>query len=228
MTPILTSATGVTLIGGGDADAGIAAQAVALAPTVVAADGGADRARAFGLDPVAVIGDFDSISDQTRAAIAPERLYHVAEQDSTDFEKCLSRIAAPFVIAVGFAGDRLDHTLAALTTMARLRAPPCLMLTPADVAFIAPPSLALPVAAGTRVSLFPMGAVTGTSTGLRWPIDGLGLTPWARVGTSNLATGPVTLRLSGPCLILLPRDELPRALAALTGHFTQRGDSPGA
>lgn len=215
MTPVLTAAGGVTLVGGGAVTPADWAEALPLAPVVVAADSGADAALAAGQVPAAVIGDFDSISDAACAAIPAGRLHRIDEQDSTDFEKCLTRIAAPFIVAIGFAGPRLDHTLAALTVMARVPGPPVLLLAEADVAFVAPPRLSLPLAAGTRVSLWPMGPVRGTGNGLRWPIEGIGFAPAGRVGTSNEATGPVTLALDGPMLVLLPRACLRTALGAL-------------
>lgn len=210
---ILRSDAGVTLIGGGEVLAGDVRSAVALAPVVMAADSGADTALALGLTPQAVAGDLDSISAATRAAIPPERLNEIAEQDSTDFDKCLRNIDAPFVLALGFAGPRLDHALAAMTTLIRRRSPPCFMLGADDVVFAAPPALTLDLPAGTRLSLFPFGEVRGTSAGLRWPIDGLTFTPADRVGTSNEATGPVSLGTQGPCLVILPKAHLPAALA---------------
>lgn len=216
ISPAIRHAGGVTLIGGGAVTAADLAEALALAPVLVAADGGADAALALGHCPDLAIGDFDSISDEARAALGPDRLCHIAEQDSTDFAKALSRIAADFVIAIGFSGRRLDHTLAALNVMTRHPEPPCIMLAAEDVAFLAPPVLALPLAAGTRVSLFPMGAATGDSSGLHWPIGGIGFAPGGRVGTSNEATGPVQLRIDGAMLVMLPRDCLALAVAALT------------
>lgn len=216
MTPIVTTEGGVTLIGGGAVGRGELALALSLAPTLVAADGGADAALAEGQVPVAVIGDLDSISDAARAAIPGDALHRVAEQDSTDFQKCLTRISARFVIAVGFAGRRLDHTLAALTVMARLPGrPPVLMIAAEDVVFVCPPRLTLSLAAGTRVSLWPIGRAQGTSAGLRWPIDGIDFAPDGRVGTSNEAVGTVTLTMDGSMLVLLPRDQTRAALAAL-------------
>jgi len=71
--------------------------------------------------------------------------------------------------------------------------------------FLCPPELHLPLAAGARVSLFPMGAVTGTSQGLDWPIGGIDFAPDGRVGTSNRAQGDVTLRVTAPrMLVILP------------------------
>lgn len=217
MTALVTTPGGVTLVGGGEVSARDWSEALALAPVLVAADSGADAALAAGHVPAAVIGDFDSISDAARAAIPRTRQHPIPEQDSTDFEKCLAGISARFVLAIGFAGPRLDHALAALTALARAPGPPALLLGAEDVAFLAPPHLSLPLPAGTRVSLWPMGEARGTSTGLRWPIDGLDFAPAGRVGTSNEATGPVTLTLDGPMLVLLPRPMLRLALEALTG-----------
>ena len=116
-------ARGVTVIGGGEVAAADLEAALAIAPVLVAADGGADRALELGQPPDWVIGDLDSISDRARRLIPRERVIGVAEQDSTDFGKCLERIEAPLVLAVGFAGLRLDHTLAALTLLVRHGAP---------------------------------------------------------------------------------------------------------
>lgn len=214
MTPLLTTAGGVTLVGGGLVGPGDLALALAHAPRLVAADAGADAALAAGLVPELVIGDLDSISAPARSQLAA-RLHPVAEQDSTDFEKCLQRIAASHVIAVGFAGRRLDHTLAALSVIARRPGQRILMLTEAELVFLAPPRLSLDLPPGLPLSLFPMGPVAGRSTGLVWPIEGLHLAPDARVGTSNETTGPVTLASAGPLLVMLPRDCLPEVLAAL-------------
>lgn len=215
MTPLFRSDRPVTLIGGGDVLAVDAAAAVALAPVVMAADSGADTALALGLMPDAVVGDFDSIGEAALAAITPERLHRIAEQDSTDFDKCLRNIEAPFVVALGFAAPRLDHALAVMTTLCRRRQPPCVVIGAEDVVFAAPAELSLDLPAGTRVSLMPFGPVSGRSEGLRWPLDGVALAPAQRVGTSNEATGPVRLTLDGPCLVILPKEHLPAALAAL-------------
>lgn len=216
MTPaVVMSDSGVTVIGGGEVRPVELMTALGLAPTLVAADGGADRALSLGQTPDWVIGDLDSISDSARDHIPAERIVQVSEQDSTDFTKCLTRIQAAFVLAVGFSGLRLDHTLAALTTLAACRRPLPIMLTPEDIVFRAPPRLTLPLMPGTRFSLYPMGQARGTSTGLEWPIDDIEFAPGMRVGTSNRATGLVTVRIEGPMLVLLPRNTLLSVLTAL-------------
>ena len=211
----LVSRQPVTLIGGAPLDSDDLSQALALAPVVAAADGGADTALANGLVPQAVWGDFDSISARARAGIPPENLHPVTEQDSTDFEKCLSRIDAPLVIAVGFAGARHDHFLAALSTLSRRIGPPCILIAAEDVITLCPPEIALDLRPGTRLSLFPMGPASGYAQGLKWPIDGLDFAPDARIGTSNAATGPVLLQTEGPMLLILPRAHLGTLARAL-------------
>ena len=206
----------VTLLGGGAAEASLLHEALGLAPVLIAADGGANMAVAEGLTPDLVIGDFDSVTEETLAAIPAERQLRVPEQETTDFEKCLSRIVAPFVLGVGFMGARADHTLAVWNALIRHRDRRCILIGSEDVAFAAPNQLTLPLEPGTRVSLFPMAAVSGTSRGLRWPIDGIDFAPWGRVGTSNEALGALELAFSGPgMLVILPKACLGLVIAHL-------------
>lgn len=215
MTPVLSSKSPITLIGGGSVTKDDIAAARTIAPLVVAADSGADSALFHGIRPAAVIGDFDSVSAQARHKIAGENLHQVAEQDSTDFEKCLQRLVAPLIIAIGFSGSRHDHFLAVLNTLARQIGPKTILLGGEDVIALLPAQIALDLPAGTRVSLFPMGAARGTSTGLHWPIDGVEFDSDKRIGTSNRALGPVQITMSGPCLLILPRNQLNMLAAAL-------------
>jgi thiamine pyrophosphokinase len=123
---------------------------------------------------------------------------------------------APFLICVGFGGDRADHTLAACNAIVRHSGPPAILMAERDVAFALRHEVRLALPAGTRVSLFPMAEVSARSSGLRWQVDGLSLSPAGRIGTSNAATGPVTLTPLGPgLLVILPRRWLAVAIAAL-------------
>lgn len=212
---IVQSLNPVTLLGGGEIGEDDLATALARAPFLVAADRGADLALGAGHVPEAVIGDLDSVSAGTLAALPAGRVHRVAEQDSTDFGKCLRLVSAPLMLAVGFQGARLDHALAVMAELAATPQRRCIVLGAVDLVFLCPPQLRLPLAAGTRISLFPMGPVRGRSTGLEWPLDGLDFAPAGRIGTSNRATGPVTLAVEGPVLVILPRAELDLAIAAL-------------
>ena len=212
---IVQSTAGVTLAGGAGFSLKLLGMALALAPRVVAADGGADRLLRLGVQPEAVIGDFDSITAKSKAALAG-RLYPIREQVTTDFDKALRSIAAPFVLAVGFEGARLDHSLAVLNGLVRHAHQRCLILGATDVTFLAPLQLALQLPVGSRLSLFPMGAVTGESAGLRWPVQGIRFAPDGMIGTSNQVTGPVRLRFSAArMLVILPRSAVAAALDGL-------------
>ena len=218
MAIIVRNRTFLTLLGGAPTQLKHVNQALSIAPTLVAADGGADTALQAGLTPEAVIGDMDSISPEARAQLPAESQHHIAEQDSTDFAKCLRSIEAQAILAVGFAGGRLDHQLAACTTLVNFPDKVVVLLTEEDICFLAPLRLQLDLSAGTRVSLYPMAPVQGRSTGLVYPIDGLTLSPATRVGTSNEAEGPVTLEFDDrSMLVILPLSELPVVLKELTG-----------
>ncbi len=206
----------VTLLGGGAVVPDRLMAALSLAPRLVAADGGANMAASAGLVPEYVIGDYDSVSAEALAGLPPDRQIRIADQDTTDFEKCLALLSAPLVLGLGFMGPRSDHTLAALGALVRFSAVPCILIGEEEVIFACPPHLTLDLPAGLRFSLFPLRPVTGTSTGLRWPIDGLALAPDGRVGTSNETTGPVSLCLSGRgMLALLPHAGLGAVIRAL-------------
>lgn len=215
----------VTLVGGGEIGPQDLALALEFAPLLVAADGGAAHALAAGHVPAAVIGDFDSLRHADRDRLPPDRLLRVAEQDSTDFDKALGNIAAPLVLAVGFLGARLDHQLAAFSTLLRFADRSCVLIGPDEIVFHVPPTLRVGLTAGDVVSLFPMSPVSGRSQGLQWPIDGLRLCPGGRIGTSNRATGPVHLVTEGPGLLaIVPR----RALPAVTAALSAPASGPGA
>src|SRR6056297_886677 len=206
----------VTLVGGADVTEITLSRARALAPVVVAADGGADAALINHTIPQAVIGDFDSLSDWARGQLPDCALHPIPDQDSTDFDKCLRNIRAPLIIGVGFSGARLDHQLAAYNTLVRHPHRRCILLGTEELVFLAPPELRMDVPKNCAVSLFPFGAVEGVSDGLKYPIAGLNFAPDGRVGTSNHATGLVNLSVTAPkMLVILPQAMLEIAAAAL-------------
>ena len=122
------------------------------------------------------------------------------------------------IIAIGFTGGRFDHQLAACSALMRFAHVPCVMLGAQEVIFHCPNHLNLELPKGAVVSLYPLKPVTGRSTGLRWPIDGLDLRAGGRIGTSNEASGgEVDLQMDGPgMLVMMPRDALHAVVTALT------------
>ncbi|WP_338054570.1 thiamine diphosphokinase [Salipiger pentaromativorans] len=188
-----------------------------LCKTRVAADGGAATLLRAGAMPDAVIGDLDSLPASARAQIPAERIHHIPEQNSTDFDKCLRNIAAPLVYGTGFLDPRIDHQLAALTVLAKRANRRCILAGTEDVMALSPPEITLDLPPGTRFSLYPMGPVRGESEGLRWPLAGLDFAPQHRAGTSNeTSVARVSLRFEAPLmLIILPLAQLPALASGL-------------
>ena len=206
------------LIGGAPIPADLLGLVRPLTQNVAAADGGANFALAQGIDLVAVVGDMDSLSEAARARYAA-CLIEVAEQETTDFDKALRHLRAPVVVALGFTGGRLDHLMGAFNVLARHPDRACVLVGPEDVTCLCPREIALDLAEGAVLSLYPLVETRVESRGLEWPTDHLTFSPLGRIGTSNRVVGPVELRPSGPeVLLTLPHAGLPelvRRLAAL-------------
>lgn len=212
--------TPVTLAGGGTLDRAMLEQSLALAPVLVAADGAADILAGLGHLPDLVIGDMDSITDPAAWKAGPSGVVHLAEQETTDFEKCLTATVAPFYVGVGFTGGRVDHMLAVLHAMLRHPEKQTLLIGEVEAMALLPARrpVELSLAPGETVSLYPLVPVRGVrSTGLVWPIDGLEFAPGRQIGTSNRAeTVDVTVEVDGPgMLILAPRHRLNTLVGAV-------------
>jgi thiamine pyrophosphokinase len=219
---IVSSDSMVTLVGQGDVRRETLSEALTIAPILVAADGGANRLLRWGLFPDSVIGDFDSISAQSLAAIPSERQFPIAEQHSTDFEKCLNNISSPLILALGFTGNRLDHTLAAFSALVVKRASPCIIVGNNDICFHIGRNITLDLKLGLRLSLFPMTEMQGVSSGLNWPIKDLAFSPMRQLGSSNKVSGPVSLKFDRDGMLgILPKSALPSVIKALS-------NAPGA
>ena len=217
VSAIVHTSTFVTLLGAGDATIAQIRAAMNLAPILVAADGGANTALKHGLMPDVVIGDHDSLKDDVARCIPASRLHLISEQGTTDFDKALRSVDAPLCIGVGFTGARLDHTLAALNVLVKYPDRRCILVGQHETIALLPPRVELSLHPATRVSLFPMGNTVVSSTGLKWPTDGVSFAPNGKIGTSNEALGgPISLLTSDPVMLLaLPASELDSLLDAL-------------
>ncbi|MEX0969725.1 MAG: thiamine diphosphokinase [Paracoccaceae bacterium] len=198
----------VMLLGNGPVAPGAMATITARNLPLIAVDGGADAALRLGQRPELIIGDLDSASSLDHWRDLGVEVVHDTRQDTTDFEKAVSRIAAPTVFALGFTGARADHYLATMATLVRMHRPEVVVLDDTDLAFACPDDLSLDLVAGTRVSLFPLQPVQASSTGLEWALDGLTLAPGGLLGTSNRATGAVRISGGRGLWVILPAQAL--------------------
>ncbi len=214
---IVQSATGMTLIGAAPVKRKQIDMALKVAPFLVAADGGADTAVLAGHVPDVIIGDMDSVSANVLASVPAENRRQLTEQDTTDFEKSLYSIKAPFVIALGVMSGRLDHTLAALNVLVRYRKFPVIAVNDVDMCFAVPTRFRIELPVKTRLSLFPFAPVQGSANGLLWPLDDVAFAPFGKIGTSNETTLPkVEMELSNRnMLAVLPVAHLQAVITAL-------------
>ena len=187
MTEILKFDGPVVLVGGADADVNLLKQFAHL--PLVAADGGANHLRHNSLVPQAVIGDLDSVTDKDHWQ-SVSKVIELKEQDTTDFEKCLYSVDAPLFIAIGFTGNRLDHTLATLHVMQKLhQTKRVVLVSDDDVACVCSEKVQVGLPVGTRVSIYPLNRIAfESSNGLLYPLNGLVMQPGEMIGTSNTST----------------------------------------
>ena len=179
--------TPVLLVGGGRIDTAQLARFGETLP-LVAADSGADIARSCGIEPVAVIGDMDSISSTD--AYPSSQVLVTPDQDKTDFDKALAGLDAPLVLGLGFLGKRLDHTLAAINTLAKHDPRPIVLLDRHDAVIFCRSGVDLHLVIGDRFSIWPLSRQAFvSSSGLEWPLDGLVMHAGGQIGTSNRVAG---------------------------------------
>lgn len=185
-------------------------------PTVVAADGGLDRAVALGLDVDVVIGDLDSVSPAALAAAestGARVVRHPVAKDATDLELALDEavsLGAQRVLVVASADGRLDHLLSALLLLASDRYADVEIdaLVGDTLVHVVRGSRSLAGDPGDLVTLLPLGgAADGVSTdGLAYPLRGETLAPGSSRGVSNvLSASEATVSVEhGVVLVLRP------------------------
>jgi thiamine pyrophosphokinase len=213
---IVSSSRPVCLVGGASAIPVEIKDVSQWVAGFVAVDSGADVVLQAGITPIAVIGDLDSLSQTARDTFV-SLLCQINEQSTTDFEKALTRVAAPAIIALGFTGGRMDHTLSVLSVMMRYPDKPVILADPDDVSFLVPKGKsAFELPKGTRVSLMPVAPATVSVDGVVWPFPQTLMTMTGFTSPSNAAIGgDVTIQTDAPILVTLPRAHLPTALKAV-------------
>ncbi len=168
---------------------------------VIGVDGGRDHALAAGLRPSGLVGDLDSVTRDGRewAAANATIARHPTDKDQTDTELALAFAAdmQPERLTLIGGGDRLDHTLAAIGSLAALPLTSVPVLDAwwdgqhLDVVH-GPGRRSLCLEPGSIVSLLALGrdCRNVTISGVRWPLDDHHLQPLIGLGVSNEVTDP--------------------------------------
>ena len=189
--------------------------------TVIAADGGLDRAAALGLEVDVLVGDLDSVSSAAlaRAESAGTRIVrHPVAKDATDLELALDEalaLGARRVLVIASAGGRLDHLAASLLLLGADRYAELELdaLVGDALVHVVRSARTLHGTPGELLTLLPLGdgAEGVTTSGLEYPLDGETLGPGSTRGVSNVFTSAearVTLA-EGILLAIRPRETTP-------------------
>ena len=177
----------VTLVGGGGFSKTLLFRSLVLTKDLVAADGGANFLPTQSV-PKYIIGDLDSIVSPEKWVRKGSKLIEINDQDSTDFDKCISAIKSKKIIALGFMDKRLDHFLAACTSLVRHKRL-IFLVGKKDIIFHLPNEVSIKLPINSRVSLFPFAELKNVeAVGLKYSVENIIFSPIGNIGTSNVTT----------------------------------------
>lgn len=162
------------------------------AARIICCDGSAEKLVLFGLQPFAIVGDMDTISEEMANRFAG-RMYPDLSQDTNDLTKAVSwciRMGYNNLVIVGGTGKREDHTIGNISLLTdyaekiNVR-----MITDTGIFMPFLNSCKIQSNSGQQVSLFSIDPETEvTSHGLRYPLNRKKINNWW-VATLNEALG---------------------------------------
>ena len=169
-------------------------QLLEWSPTVVVLDSAIWRVFELGIKVDILLGDFDRNLDldRIRAEQYPLEIVHAPDQNKTDLDKGIELLIErgfPAVNIVWATGRRADHTLVNMTNIVRYKDQIRLvMIDDHSKIFPLVGRFEKWYAAGTPISLIPVGTVTGfTSEGLKYNLQDATLTLGYFTSSSNEA-----------------------------------------
>ncbi len=177
---------------------------------LICADGGADSAKKIGVIPDYIIGDFDSIKDETLTFFKTRsKIIRLKRQNDTDVEKCLKFAIGKHceeAVLLGAVGDRLDHSFCNLGIVIkffnRIR-----VRIISDKSILSPYTgeVVLKSVPDETISLYGFNAKTKiTSIGLKYPLKQTALPFGQKESTSNVAVKEkVALKITGGMIFVI-------------------------
>lgn len=185
--------------------------------TIICADGGANSAAKLNVIPDFIIGDFDSITDETKKMFHNKsKFIQIKRQNDTDVEKCLKfAIKNKFseVILLGATGDRLDHSICNLGIVLKF-------YDKIKIKIVHQKSLLIPISGevnfkttkGETISLYGFDEKTFiTSIGLKYKLKKESLPFGKKESTSNVAISDlVHLKIENGIIFLIRDFDLAR------------------
>lgn len=173
---------------------------------VVCCDGSTASLVNYGIEPDAIVGDMDSLSDFLRERFA-DRIHADGNQETNDLTKAVlwcRKSGYDDVIIIGASGKREDHSIGNISLLAEYSKEGSVkMITDSGVFIPFPKSCTIESEPGQQVSIFSINPqVDITSKGLLYKLVKRRLTNWWE-GTLNEATGnQIELDFSGGPVII--------------------------
>jgi thiamine pyrophosphokinase len=210
----MSETTRFLILLGGNLDLTARLRAQIEGARVIAADGGILHAEGLLLQPELWVGDFDSSSDalQNKWSHTPRKPFPAAK-NLTDgeiaVEEALALGAGSIVLAGALGGERSDHAFLHMTLACSLHARgiPTLLTSGSEEGWpLAAGSQTIDLPPGSTFSILNFDDVTGLGIeGARYPLSGYDLSFGSSRTISNVAEGPVTVRVGRGTSILIAR-----------------------
>ncbi|MEJ2193609.1 MAG: thiamine diphosphokinase [Ignavibacteriaceae bacterium] len=180
--------------------------------TLICADGGANSAIKMNLVPDVIIGDMDSISNESKRKFKKtSRFIPVSRQNDTDVEKSLKYVIKngyTEVLLTGVTGNRLDHTICNLGIVLKFFPQIGISLIAED-SYLKPYNgyIKLRSLRGETFSLYGFDKKTKIkSKGLKYPLKDVILPFGEKESTSNVSISSVVELNIRNGVILVVRD----------------------
>ncbi len=165
------------------------------ADLIIAADGGASHLKQMNIHPHFIIGDMDSIHQDTKLFFEKNLtpiITYPSRKDNTDTDLCIDfalQKGATAITLLGVTGTRLDHTLANIFLLRRLAdlGVESRIMDANNEIYLVTDHLKLNGKKGEFLSVIPISdKVTGlTLTGLEHPLENASISMGSSLGISN-------------------------------------------
>ena len=172
---------------------------------IICCDGAVDRLLREGLEPMAVVGDGDSISPEARGLLT-DRLHIETEQDTNDLSKAVRYAAEKGLhrlLIVGATGRREDHTLGNISLLVDYMDSGFDVEMWTDYGVFTPSTGSQTFAsqAGQQLSIFCMDTEPLTLRDVRWPLAGRRITRWWQATLNEATTDTFRTETAGRIIV---------------------------
>lgn len=185
---------------------------------IVALDGAANTLREHNIRPDVILGDMDSITQDTKAYFLSKNVLfeNAIDQDATDLSKgimyCCTKYNPKIIyIACALGGSRTDHTLENFSILKKHYNPTfkLLLVTRTEIIqFLKDETITFKAPIEGKLGLFGFPCATATSSegSLEWPLtDAYKLELGVASSACNVIKSPeVTLTVKGDALLVRP------------------------